>query len=97
MGKLQTKAAECDYKEYNTTITEQFIKGLGDTSMISEILREVSALENTDDTASMLWDQRVEIQRMQKEALDSIKKAKDFDSVRCSTQEHANVAHRKQK
>ena len=32
--------------------TEQFINGLDDETMISDILREVSALEDIDDTMS---------------------------------------------
>ena len=48
MGKLQTKAMECDYTEYDRALTEQLIHDLGDEGMISEILREVSALEDID-------------------------------------------------
>ena len=51
--------------------------------MISEILREVSVLEDINDATSelvLLWVQRVEYQRVQKEALDNKKEAKDFAS-----------------
>ena len=68
--------------------------------MISWFLRDVSALEDTEDATSMrllLLAQGVEAQKVQKEALDSLKEAKDFDSVRCSTHKHDNEAHRKQK
>ena len=30
MGRLQTKEAECDYKEYDQKLTEQFIYVLDD-------------------------------------------------------------------
>ena len=79
MGEVQTRAAEC---EYNRTLIEQFVHGLGDKGMISEILREVSALEDIDDTTSErvpLQSQRVEAQKVQKEELNSIKEAKKFD------------------
>ena len=55
--------------------------------MVSEILREVSTLKDTDDSKServLLWAQRVEVQKVQKEAPNNIKKAKEFDSVRHS-------------
>ena len=57
--------------------------------MTIEILREVSALEDTDDATSemvLLWTQIVEAQRMQNKALNNIKEAKEFDPVRCSSQ-----------
>ena len=56
--------------------------------MIGEILREVSALEDIDNATServLLWAQRMQAQRVQK---DSIKEAKEFDSVKCSTEKH---------
>ena len=56
--------------------------------MICEILREV-ALENIDDATSewvLLWAQRVEVKREQKEALDNIKEAKDLNSIRQNIQ-----------
>ena len=51
--------------------------------MIIEILREPSELEDINDATSkqvLLWAQRVEAKRVQKEALDNIKDTKDFDS-----------------
>ena len=58
MGRLQTKEADCDYNEYNRKLTKQFKHGLDDECVISEILREVSALENIDNTTTewvLLW------------------------------------------
>ena len=44
MGRLQTKATECVYQEYDRFLTEQFIAGLNNKGMISEILREVATI-----------------------------------------------------
>ena len=44
MGRLQTKAADCDCNEYDRQLTEQFICEQDDKGMASEILREVAAL-----------------------------------------------------
>ena len=41
MGRLQTKAAECEYKEYHRLLTEQFKDGLNDEGTIDESLKEV--------------------------------------------------------
>ena len=38
MGRLQTKATKCDYKEDDRELREQFIHWLHDEGMMSEIL-----------------------------------------------------------
>ena len=45
MGRLRTKAADCQCKEYNRLLTEQFISGLNDDGGIIEILKEVTTLK----------------------------------------------------
>ena len=58
--------------------------GLDDEGMIGKILRKVSVLEDIDVTTSewvLLWAQRIETKTPQKETLDSIQEAKDFDSI----------------
>ena len=52
MGRLQTKVAECEYKEYDMLLTEQLMGGLDEEAMISEILREIVALEDIEDAIS---------------------------------------------
>ena len=62
MGRLQTDVEGCDYKVYDGRLTEHFIFGLDDEGMISEILREVSAVEDINDAKSeciLPWSQRV--------------------------------------
>ena len=46
MGRLQTKVAECEYREPERLLTELFIGGLNDNDMNDEILREATTLEN---------------------------------------------------
>ena len=46
------------YNKYDRRPTEQFIHGLDDEGMISEILREVSMVEDSNNTTSewvLLW------------------------------------------
>ena len=84
---MDGQVAECEYKEYNRALAEYFIHGLGDEDMINEILREVSAFEDTDDATSkrvLLWPQSMEAHKVQKDALYNIQEAKDIDTVRHS-------------
>ena len=46
------KAVDCEDNNYNSGLTEQFIHRLYYEGIISEILREVSAPEDIDDTTS---------------------------------------------
>ena len=96
MHRFQTKAPDCGNDEYDRRLTQQFIHWLDDEGMKSDILREVLALENINDTTSkwvLLWAQRVEAQRVQKEALGNIKEARDYNFIRWNIQRHNNVRY----
>ena len=41
MGRLRTTAVECSYKEVDRQLKEQFIHGLNDSGMLTEIMREL--------------------------------------------------------
>ena len=69
MGRLWTKAADCESKEYDRLQTEQFIGGLNDEGMIDEILMEAATLDNIKDATSecvLIWAYIVGVQRAQK-------------------------------
>ena len=89
IGRLSTKTVECQYKEYNMLLTEQFICGLNEDGMISEILNEVATLEDIKDATGeciLLWAHRVEALRAHKSALSDIKELKYLDIVRWNMQ-----------
>ena len=89
MGRLQTKVAECEYREYDRLLIEQFIDRLNDEGMNNEILMEVTTLENIEEATSkyfLNWVHRVEMQRAQRSALNSIMESKDFGSLWQNTQ-----------
>ena len=44
MGRLWTRAAECEYKEYDRLLIKQFRGGLNDEGMLDEIIRDVVTL-----------------------------------------------------
>ena len=63
-GRLQTKAADCEYKEYCRLLTEQFIGALNDEGMTDEIVREVATLGNIEEATSeciLAWVCRLEV------------------------------------
>ena len=52
MGRLWTEEVECEYKEYDRLLTEQFISGLNDKGMNVEILKESATLADIKDAMS---------------------------------------------
>ena len=44
MGRLQTCVVDCEYNEYDRSLTEPFIHGLDTYGMIGEILREITGI-----------------------------------------------------
>ena len=96
MGRLQTKTADCDYNEYDRRLSVQFTYGLDDECMTSEITKNYQHTDGTNNEWFLLHSQRVEVQIVQKEALDNIKGVKDFDSIRWNIPKEY-VRHMKQK
>ena len=84
MGRLRTKAAECQYKKYKRLQTQQFINRLNGNGMVNEILKEVATLEDTEDTTGqdvLLLVHRVEVQGAQKSGLNEIKRQNTLMSL----------------
>ena len=76
IGRICIKAIDWKYKEYDRQLKEQIINSLDDENMVEEIIRELKALKDTSEVSSeqiLLWIQRVETQRAQKEVLDNIR------------------------
>ena len=98
-GRLWTKAAECEYKQYDRLLTEQFIGGLNDEGMIDEILREVVTLGNIEDVTSehvLILAHRVKAERAQNSTMEH-KRPKSMTPVWHSIQRYDNEAPRMQK
>ena len=85
MGRLQLSAIECNYKELNRQLKEQFMHGINDTDMLGEIIRELTKIqENTEITSEnmLCWAKRVEAQRAQSAIMNSLTEAKEFDKLK---------------
>ena len=58
MGRLCMAAAECNYRELDRQLKEQFIHGLNDKCMLDEIIRELTAKNNDEQVTSndmLVW------------------------------------------
>ena len=85
MGRLRLAAVECNYKEVDRQVKEQFIHVLNDTDMLAEIIRELTkAKESADKTSEQVlgWAKRVESQRGHSAIMDSLTKTREFDKVK---------------
>ena len=66
MGRLRIAVAECNYKEIDRQLKEQFIHGLNDKAMLDEVVRELTAKNSSKQMNSedvLLWARQIEAQR----------------------------------
>ena len=59
MGRLRLPAVECNYKEIDRQLNEQFIHGLNDNDMLAEIIRELTTAEESTAVTSeqlLVWE-----------------------------------------
>ena len=75
MGHLHMAAAECDYKEVDRQLKEQFIHRLNDKVMLDEIIRELTSETSSEQMTSkdvLAWAKRVKAQKAQVSILNDI-------------------------
>ena len=68
MGSLKMSAIECNYKEIERQLKEQFRHVLNDSHMSIEIIREFTKIEDNKSITSkqvLVWERRVETQKAQ--------------------------------
>ena len=69
MGHLRIKVNEHNYQKLDRRLKEQFINGINDKALTSEIIKELTTIENISEVTSeqvLVWPRRVEAQRSQK-------------------------------
>ena len=84
MGRLHMAVAECNYKEIDQQLKEQFIHGLDDKTMLEEVIRELTARNNDEQTTSegvLVWAKRIEVQWVQVAVLYDITELCQFDKI----------------
>ena len=85
MGRLIIVAAECNYKEIDRQLKEQFIHGLNNKAMLDEVLRELMAKNSSKQTKSenvLLWARRIKAQRAQAAILSNVTEAQNLTQVK---------------
>ena len=84
MGCVRKKQNKSDYTE-DRRLNEKFINGINDDDMMTEIMRGLTAVRNTNEITSehiLCWARRVRVQRVQKAILDVKKGSKEFDAIK---------------
>ena len=85
VGRLCVVAVECNYRELDRQLKEQFIHGLNDKCMLDKIIKEPTATNSNDEITSegmLAWVKRVEAQRAQAGVLNTITELQQFDKVK---------------
>ena len=78
-------AAECNYREIDRQLKEQFIHGLNDKVMLDEVIRELTAKNNNKQITSkgeLAWAKRVEAQQVQAALLNDIMELCQFNKIK---------------
>ena len=79
MGHLRVKANECECKDRDKRLKEQFI--INDDEMMTEIIKELAIIKKTNEiigVSVMHWVKKVDVQRVQKANWIYIKKAENL-------------------
>ena len=97
MGRLHVVVAECNYRELDRQLKEQFIHGLNDKLMLVKIIRELTAKNSNEQVTSegmLIWAKRIEAQRAQATVLNNIMESCQFDKVKVTQKpKEGNVRH----
>ena len=75
MVRLRTAVAECKYKEVDRQLKEQFIHGLKDSEMLTEVIRELTKCKENviiPSEIALVCIKRVEAQRAQTVVISSL-------------------------
>ena len=76
---------ECNYREIDQQLKEQFIHGLSNKIMLDEVIRELTTKNNNEQTSSedvLAWAKRVEAQWSQAAILNNITESHKFDKIK---------------
>ena len=80
--QIRIVTIECNYKDTDRQLKEQFIHRLNDNDMLAEIIRELTKTdENMHVTCEQIlaWAKRIKAQRAQAAVINSLSEVKEFD------------------
>ena len=84
MGRIRVVAMECNYKELDRQLKDQFIHGFSDSDMLAEVIRELAKIDENILVTSeevLVWAKRIEAQRAQAAVINSLSEVTDFDEI----------------
>ena len=84
MGRLKLALVECNYREVDRQLKEQFIHRLNDNDMLAGIIRELTKAEESVEITSeqvLGWAKSAEAQKAQYAIMDSLTTIKEFDKI----------------
>ena len=84
-GEAACGSSECNYREVDRQLKEQFIHGLNDKCMLEEIIKELTSANDDEQLTSegiLAWAKRVEAQRAQATVLSTITELRQFDKLK---------------
>ena len=99
IGRLCMAVAECNYRDLDHQLKEQFIHGLNDKAMLEEVIRELTAKNNNEQTTSqgvLAWVKRVGTQRAQEAILNDITESCQFDKIKMAPKAKGDQAKQMQ-
>ena len=76
---------ECNNKELDRKLKEQFIHGLNDTDKLGDIIQELTKINKNEKITNknvLLWAKRAKMQRAQSTIMNSLTRAKEFDKLK---------------
>ena len=83
-GRLRIAAIECNYKEVDRQLKEQFIHGLNYSDKLAKIIRELAKIdENTMITSeqALVWAKRIQAHITQLAVINSLSEVKNYDVI----------------
>ena len=84
MGRIRTAVVECKNKGVDRQLKQQFIYGLNDDEMSTEIIRELTKCEKNVIIPSetvLVWAKRVRVQRAQTVVISNLCESKNVDAI----------------
>ena len=85
MGRLRLSGIECNNKEIDRQLNQQFIHRLNDTNKLVEIIMALTKIEENAEVTSdkvLCWVKRIEAQRAQSAIMNSLTETKEFDKLK---------------
>ena len=82
MDQLRIKVNECSCQDDDRWLKQQFMNGIKNKAMTSNIIKKLTAIKNADEVTSeqvLAWARRMEVQRLWKDMVATIQEAKEFD------------------